>query len=75
MHQNNVVWELSKDDAAIMSHDSAMKAKPKIHSHEEKAELAPQIQVEIVKEDLHSTEIEHAFRNMNPQNQSKEIEN
>ena len=75
MHQNNVIWEESKDDVAVISNDIALKAKQKIHSNEEKAELTPRIQVEIVKEDLHSVEIEQAFANVNSQKPSKEIEN
>ena len=74
-HHDNVVWEEGRDDAAVISNDIAMNASPKIHSIEENAELKPQVQVLIVKEDLHSIEIEQAFTNVNSQKASKDIEN
>ena len=70
-----MVWEESTDDVALISNDSAISASPKIHSNEENAELTPQIQVQIVNEDLHSIEIEQAFTNKNSQNAPKDIEN
>ena len=33
MHQNNVIWEESKDDVAVISNDIALKANQKIRVH------------------------------------------